>query len=49
MKTAARERIGVRVPGPPWLNQQYRIVYRVVANEVLVQVIDVTTHDYRRK
>ena len=31
------------------LNQQYRIVYRVVANEVLVQVIDVTTHDYRRK
>ncbi len=31
------------------LNQQYRIVYRVVANEVLVQVIDVTAHDYRRK
>ena len=31
------------------LNQQYRIVYRVVANEVLVQVIDVTGHDYRRK
>lgn len=31
------------------LNQQYRVVYRVVANEVLVQVIDVTAHDYRRK
>ena len=31
------------------LNQQYRIVYRVVANEGLVQVIDVTAHDYRRK
>ncbi len=32
-----------------WLNQQHRIVYRVVANEVLVEVIDVTAHDYRRK
>lgn len=31
------------------LNQQYRVVYRVVANEVTVQVIDVTAHDYRRK
>ena len=31
------------------LNQQYRVVYRVVANEVLVQVIDVAAHDYRRK
>ena len=31
------------------LNQRYRVVYRAVANEVLVQVIDVTAHDYRRK
>ena len=30
-------------------NQQYRVIYRVVANDVLVQVIDVTAHDYRRK
>ena len=31
------------------LGQQYRIIYRVVAQEVLVEVIDLTPHDYRRR
>jgi addiction module RelE/StbE family toxin len=31
------------------LGLQYRVVYRIVAREVLVQVIDLTAHDYRRK
>ena len=31
------------------LGHQYRVIYRAVANEILVQVIDVTAHDYRRK
>ena len=31
------------------LIQQYRVVYHVLANEVSVQVIDVTAHDYQRK
>ena len=31
------------------LGLQYRVIYRVVAREVLVEVIDVTAHDYRRK
>ena len=31
------------------LGLQYRVIYRVVAHEILVQVIDVTAHDYRRK
>ena len=30
------------------LGHQYRVIYKVVAGEVLVQVIDVTPHDYRR-
>ena len=28
---------------------QYRVLYRIVAQEVLVKVIDLTAHDYRRK
>jgi proteic killer suppression protein len=31
------------------LGLQNRVFYRVVAHEILVQVIDVTAHDYRRK
>ena len=31
------------------LGMQYRVIYRVVAHEILVQVIDVAAHDYRRK
>jgi len=31
------------------LNQQYRVIYRVVAQEIRVEVVDVTAHDYRRK
>ena len=31
------------------LNEQYRVIYRVVKRKVLVEVIDVTAHDYRRK
>ena len=31
------------------LGHQCRVIYRVVASEILVQVIDVTAHDYRRK
>jgi addiction module RelE/StbE family toxin len=31
------------------LSLQYRVIYRVEANEVEVLVVDVTPHDYRRK
>ena len=31
------------------LNIQYRVIYKVVGDQVLVQVEDVTPHDYRRK
>ena len=31
------------------LNLQYRIIYKVEKDRVLVQVEDVTPHDYRRK
>ena len=31
------------------LGLQYRVVYRVVAQEVLVQVSDLIAHEYRRK
>ena len=31
------------------LGLQYRVIYKVVAHEILVQVIDVTAHDYRRR
>ena len=30
------------------LSQQYRVVYRVVRDRVLVEVVSVTAHDYRR-
>lgn len=31
------------------LNIQYRVIYKVEKNKVLVQVENVTPHDYRRK
>ena len=31
------------------LSQQYRVIYEVVKEEVLVYVLDLTAHDYRRK
>ncbi len=31
------------------LGQQYRVIYQIEAQEVLVYVMDVTAHDYRRK
>jgi addiction module RelE/StbE family toxin len=31
------------------LNSQYRVIYRVEKGEVLVLVMSVTPHDYRRK
>lgn len=31
------------------LDLQYRVIYKIVAQEIFVQVIDITAHDYRRK
>ncbi len=31
------------------LNQQYRVIYRIERNRVLVEVVAVTAHDYRRR
>jgi addiction module RelE/StbE family toxin len=31
------------------LNIQYRVIYRIEREQVLVQVVSVTAHDYRRK
>jgi addiction module RelE/StbE family toxin len=31
------------------LGIQYRVIYKVVDDEILVEVIDITAHDYRRK
>jgi len=31
------------------LNRQYRVVYRIEAERILVEVVSVTPHDYRRK
>jgi addiction module RelE/StbE family toxin len=31
------------------LGLQYRVIYRVRQQQVLVQVIDLTAHDYRKK
>ncbi len=30
------------------LGLQWRVIYRVVANTLLIQVVEVTPHDYRR-
>jgi len=31
------------------LGQQYRVIYRIEKDSVLVEVVSVTPHDYRRK
>ena len=31
------------------LNQQYRVIYRIHRDQVYVEVVDATPHDYRRK
>jgi toxin HigB-1 len=31
------------------LGQQYRVIYQVEAKEVLVYIMDLTAHDYRRR
>ena len=31
------------------LSRQYRLIYRVEADDILVLVIDVTAHDYRKR
>ena len=31
------------------LNQQYRVLYRVDSKRILVEVVSVTAHDYRKK
>ena len=31
------------------LGLQYRVIYRIVAREVFVLVIDITPHEYRRR
>ncbi len=31
------------------LNIQYRVIYKIEKDLVLVQVVNVTPHDYRRK
>jgi mRNA-degrading endonuclease RelE of RelBE toxin-antitoxin system len=31
------------------LGLQFRVIYKVVANEILVLVIDITAHDYRKR
>jgi addiction module RelE/StbE family toxin len=31
------------------LNQQYRVIYAVEGDRLVVQVVEVTSHDYRRK
>jgi addiction module RelE/StbE family toxin len=31
------------------LGDQYRLIYKIVSQKVLVLVIDITAHDYRRR
>jgi len=31
------------------LNQQYRVIYKVEKEQILIQVVNVAPHDYRRK
>jgi len=31
------------------LGLQFRVIYRIVANEIMVLVIDITAHDYRKR
>ncbi|WP_335342612.1 type II toxin-antitoxin system mRNA interferase toxin, RelE/StbE family [Sedimenticola hydrogenitrophicus] len=31
------------------LNQQYRVIYQIEREYILIKVVEVTPHDYRRK
>ena len=31
------------------LNQRYRVIYQIEGGQLMVQVVEVTPHDYRRK
>ena len=31
------------------LNQQYRVIYHIEQENILIKVVEVTPHDYRRK
>ena len=31
------------------LGQQYRVIYKIERQEVIVKVVDVTAHDYKKK
>jgi addiction module RelE/StbE family toxin len=31
------------------LGRQFRVIYKVVANEIMVLVIDIAAHDYRKR
>ncbi|MFV2073227.1 MAG: type II toxin-antitoxin system mRNA interferase toxin, RelE/StbE family [Thermoanaerobaculales bacterium] len=31
------------------LNRQYRVIYQIEAERILVEVVSVTAHDYRKK
>ena len=31
------------------LGSQYRVIYRIVRDQILVQVVNITAHDYRMK
>lgn len=31
------------------LNLQYRVIYRALRDEILIEVVEVTPHDHRRK
>jgi addiction module RelE/StbE family toxin len=31
------------------LGQQYRVIYRVERDSILIEVVSITAHDYRRK
>jgi len=31
------------------LGDQYRLIYQVVSQEIIVLVVDITAHDYRRR
>lgn len=31
------------------LGQQYRVIYRIESDSILVEVVSITAHDYRRK
>jgi len=31
------------------LGKQFRVIYRIEKDQILVQVVDITAHDYRKK